>query len=81
MNLVTIYSTHNYIEANIIKGRLLHEGIFCIIKDEYSVTIDPLIGYSINWMKLQVRKEDEGQALTILDTVNNNHFNTDEDAD
>jgi hypothetical protein len=78
MQLVTVYSTHNYIEANIVKGRLQHEGILCFIKDEYSVTIDPLIGYSINWMKLQVRPEDEGIARTIIDTV---HLNENPDAD
>lgn len=68
MPLVTIYTTHNYIEAGIIKGRLESEGIFCFLKDENSVTIDPLIGYSINWIKIQVQQEDAGLAKVILDT-------------
>jgi Putative prokaryotic signal transducing protein len=70
MNLVTIYSTHNYIEAGIIKGRLESEGLVCFLKDEYSVTIDPLIGYSVNWIKVQVRPQDEGLARVIIDTPN-----------
>ena len=68
MPLVTIYTTHSYIEAGIIKGRLESEGIFCFLKDENSVTIDPLIGYSVNWIKVQVKNEDAGLARVILDT-------------
>jgi uncharacterized protein YbaR (Trm112 family) len=52
--------------ANMVLGMLRNAGIDCHIKDEYSVTIDPLIGPAIGGMKLMVEETNVSQALELL---------------
>ena len=41
MNFVPVISFNDYIDANILLGRLQSEGINCWLKDENSATITP----------------------------------------
>jgi hypothetical protein len=43
MDMVTIQTFDNYFNANIQLTRLRASGIECYLKDEYTVTIDPLL--------------------------------------
>lgn len=54
MDFVELRSFDNYIEANIVLNMLQHENINCHLKDEYTVTIDPLLSPALGGMKLMV---------------------------
>ena len=56
----------NYFYANIILTKLQDAGFHCFLKDEYTVTIDPLLSNAIGGIKLTVRKEDAFQAENLL---------------
>ena len=59
MDIVTIRTFDNYFSANILLTRLRHAGIECYLKDEYTVTIDPLLSNAIGGIKLIVKKTEE----------------------
>jgi hypothetical protein len=56
----------NYIPAHIDKGRLEEEGILCWLKDENTVTIDPLLSIAVGGIKLMVAKHQLDRALSLL---------------
>ncbi len=66
MELVTVQTFDNYFSANIILTRLQSEGIECYLKDENTVTIDPILSNAIGGIKLVVKKEDEATVVKIL---------------
>lgn len=47
MQPVIIRTFDNYFSANIILTRLQDSGIRCFLKDEYTVTIDPILSNAI----------------------------------
>src|SRR3954471_16414174 len=66
MELVTVKTFDNYFLANIYLTRLHAAGIECYLKDEYTVTIDPIIANAIGGIKLVVRKEAVTNVLSLL---------------
>ncbi|HEV8079590.1 MAG TPA: hypothetical protein VGP43_02685 [Chitinophagaceae bacterium] len=70
MDLVTIQTFDNYFNANIQLTRLRAAGIECYLKDEYTVTIDPLLSNAIGGIKLVVRKSKEQNVRTLLREMN-----------
>ena len=66
MEMVTVRTFDNYFSANILAGRLREAGIYCYLKDENTVTIDPILTNAIGGIKLTVRKEDEQYVLSVL---------------
>jgi len=66
MEIVTIRTFDNYFPANILLTKLRHAGIQCFLKDEYTVTIDPLLSNAIGGIKLVVNKKDEPEARKML---------------
>jgi len=56
----------NYIDANIIAGRLEEEGINSWLKDEYTVTIDPFLTNAVGGIKLMVDERDFEKAVELL---------------
>jgi hypothetical protein len=66
MELVTVKTFDNYFSANIILTRLHAEGIICFLKDENTVTIDPILCNAIGGIKLIVAKEDEAATIKTL---------------
>jgi hypothetical protein len=70
MKTVTIKTFDNYFSANIILGRLQESGIPCYLKDEYTVTIDPILSNAIGGIKLVVNEADESDALKLLEQFN-----------
>lgn len=61
-----IASFDDYIEANIILGRLENEGINCWLKDENSATITPFFSNSIGGIKLMVVESQAERAKELL---------------
>ncbi len=66
MDLVILQTFDNYFNANIQLTRLRAAGVECYLKDEYTVTIDPLLSNAIGGIKLMVKKEEEANVRKIL---------------
>lgn len=66
MEMVTIRTFDNYFSANIMLGRLREAGINCYLKDEYTVTIDPMLSNAIGGIKLTVNEQDAEMVRNIL---------------
>ena len=66
MNFIQIRSYDNYIYAHIILSKLQDSGINCHLKDEYIITIDPLLSPALGGIKLMVAEPQVGRALELL---------------
>jgi len=70
MDMVIIQTFDNSFNANIQLTRLRAAGIECYLKDEYTVTIDPLLSNAIGGIKLVVRKSEEYKVRRLLREMN-----------
>ena len=75
MDFITIATFSNAIDAHIIKGRLENEGITCFLKDEHTVTANPMYEIAYGGIKLQVTNQDVDIAREILKETS--YYNTD----
>jgi hypothetical protein len=75
MDLVTVKSFDSYFLANIILGRLRSESIECYLKDEATVTMDPILTNAIGGIKLVVRKENAKAVTEILKRYDEEYLN------
>ncbi|ULQ55624.1 DUF2007 domain-containing protein [Flavihumibacter rivuli] len=66
MQFIQLGSFDNYLEANMRLNLLKDAGINCYLKDEYTITIDPLLSPAIGGMKLMVVEEDVEWANEVL---------------
>jgi DNA-directed RNA polymerase subunit RPC12/RpoP len=66
MDYLLLRSFDNYINASITLARLDEEGITCYLKDEYTVTIDPILSNAIGGIKLMVLPDDFEAAKKLL---------------
>jgi DNA-directed RNA polymerase subunit RPC12/RpoP len=66
MNFVPIRAYDNYIKATIELSLLKEAGILCHLKDEFTVTIDPLLSPALGGMKLMVAEHLVSQAQLLL---------------
>ncbi len=64
--MVTLKVFDNYFSANIVLSRLQQEGIVCYLRDEHTVTIDPLLNNAVGGIKLTVKLEQYEAALDLL---------------
>ena len=71
MDFVFIQSFINYIDANIILGRLQNEGINCWLKDENLVTTIPLWANATGGIKLMVADSQVEEARKLLQDFEN----------
>lgn len=71
MDLVTVKTFDNYFSASIILTRLQSEGIECYLKDEHTVTIDPILTNAIGGIKLVVKEAD---AAIVNKRLEEYHF-------
>ena len=69
MKFIQLRSFDNYIEAHIVMGNLQEENIACWLKDEYSVTIDPMLSNAIGGIKLMVPEAQAERALATLELL------------
>lgn len=76
MEMVTLQSFDNYFAAHILLSRLEEAGIACFLKDEHTVTTNPMLSNAIGGIKLQVpiTAVDNAKAIIeALDTENRNN--------
>jgi len=66
MRFIPIRTFDNYIDANIILGKLQSEGVDCFLGDEYTVTIDPILTNAIGGIKLNVPETEVAKARELL---------------
>ena len=64
---VAVRSYDNYIPAHIVLQRLEGEGIRAYLKDEYTVTIDPILSNALGGIKLMVYKDQLERAVHLLE--------------
>ena len=76
MEMVTIKTFDNYFTANIILSRLQDAGIDCYLKDEYTVTIDPILSNAIGGIKLTVNLKDADSAVKLLTQFEEEYIKT-----
>ena len=66
MNLVIAAVFDNYINAHVTMGRLQEEHINCWLKDENTVTIDPILTNAVGGIKLMVAEPQIARALALI---------------
>lgn len=76
MQPVIIRTFDNYFSANIILTRLQDSGIRCFLKDEYMVTIDPILSNAIGGIKLAVIPTDAKAAIEMLAQFDEEYMNS-----
>jgi hypothetical protein len=64
---IQIRSYDNYIYAHIVLAKLQDSGINCHLKDEYTITIDPLLSPALGGIKLMVADTQLDRALELLE--------------
>lgn len=69
MEFIKLQTFDNYIEANLVLNRFLNEGIECYLKDEYTVTIDPLLSNAIGGIKLVVREDYIEKSIEVYNQM------------
>lgn len=76
MEMVTVKTFDNYFTANILLTRLQQAGIPCYLRDEYSVTINPILGNAIGGIKLNVHKADSKLVEELLKQFDEEYLKT-----
>jgi predicted RNA-binding Zn-ribbon protein involved in translation (DUF1610 family) len=71
MNFVPVQYYQNYIEAHIAKGQLEEAGIQCWLKDEHTVTTNPIWTNALGGIKLMVAAHQVDEAQQLLQTIQN----------
>lgn len=66
MNFIKLRTYDNYFLANITLTKLQDAGISCYLKDEHTVTMDPILSNAIGGIKLVVKEEDMEDAKMLL---------------
>ena len=64
--LVTVEVYETAATARLAQGRLEAAGIDAVLIDEHSATMIPIYSAALGGIKLQVREEDEQEALEVL---------------
>jgi hypothetical protein len=71
MDYIQVRSYDNYIYAHIVLSMLQDSGINCHLKDEYTITIDPLLSPALGGIKLMVAGSQLERALELLAETGN----------
>ncbi len=70
---IPLIAFDNYVQAHIALGRMEEEGINCWLKDENTVTIDPILGNAVGGIKLMVLVQQAERAKEILHRIEADH--------
>jgi ribosomal protein L37AE/L43A len=66
MEFILLQSFTSYIDAHIVRGRLEQEGIRCWLKDENTVTINPIWAGAVGGIKLMVSRHQWERASELV---------------
>lgn len=69
MEYIQLRTFDNYIEANIVLTMLQAANVNCHLKDEHTITIDPLLSPALGGMKLMVHHSHAERAWELMDEV------------
>ena len=69
MNFVPVQVYQNYIDAHIAKGQLEEAGIACWLKDEHTVTTNPIWTNAVGGIKLMVAETTQQEARELLHQI------------
>lgn len=69
MHLLTLKTFDNSIDANMLRCQLELEGIQSYLKDENTITTNPLYNLALGGIKLQVLEQDYLKAKTFLEEL------------
>ena len=73
MNFVIIRTFQNYFNAHIILTRLRSEGIDCFLRDEFTVTVDPVLSNAVGGIKLIVSNQQLEEAKILLENFDDEY--------
>ncbi len=73
MQFVPVWSYDNYVSAHIAMGRLEEDGFNCWLKDENTVTIDPILTNAVGGIKLMVAETEAQKAFELLKQLQREH--------
>ncbi len=76
MKMVMLRTFDNYFLANITLTKLQDAGIDCFLKDEHTVTMDPILSNAIGGIKLVVKEEDAEDAKQLLQQFDEAYLNS-----
>ncbi len=76
MTFVPLRTFDNYIEANIVMNMLIASGINAHLKDELTLTIDPLLSPALGGMKLMVHYTQIESAWELLEDAEQQYLKT-----
>lgn len=62
----TIFSSDSYIEASLFANRLKDEGVNAFLKDEFTVTIDPILSNAVGGIKIVVPENEAVIADSLI---------------
>ena len=79
MELITIKTFDNAIEAHILKSRLESEGINCCLFDENIVSLNPLYNITVGGIKLKINKVDFEKTQEIIAEIDNTPLTNEND--
>ena len=78
MKLVTARIFDNPIDAHLLKSKLESEGIYCYLRDEHTITIDPLVSNALGGIKLQIKEGDIERTKVILKELDSSPYRDEE---
>jgi len=78
MNLITLKTFDNSIDANMLRCQLELEGIQSYLKDENTITTNPLYNVALGGIKLQVFEQDFEQAKLYLEKLESTPYTNQE---
>ena len=71
MELITLKTFDNSIDAHILKARLENEGIDCYLFDENIVSLNPLYNITVGGIKLKINEINLSKAQEIILEIEN----------
>jgi DNA-directed RNA polymerase subunit RPC12/RpoP len=69
LELVTIKTFDNSIQAHILKTKLESENIMCFLFDENIVSLNPLYNITVGGIKLKINVSDIDKATEIIEEI------------
>lgn len=77
MNLITIKTFDNPIDAHLLRTRIESEGVNCFLFDENIVGLNPLYNVMVGGIKLKIKEDDVDRVKAILIEIENSPITDD----
>jgi hypothetical protein len=78
LELVTVRTFDNSIQAHLLKSKLESEDITCYLFDENIVGLNPLYNITVGGIKLKIHKADIDRAAVIIQEVDQSALTNDQ---